>query len=445
VDFIPIATGPVTATLAISDNAQGSPQSVALSGNGGTTGISIAPTGVNFSSQTVGSPSAAVTINVTNTGSSPIALVVAMVGANPADFMETDKCSQVPLGAGNSCIINVVFDPTQAGNRSALIQISDNASGNPQTIPLTGSAVQATATISPANLTLAFGSQLAGTTGTAAQNVTITNGGSGGAILTVSGATLNPATDFTLVNNCKSGLAAGLSCTMAVTFTPPAPSVNTQCGSAAGAQTSVLSIVDNDPKSPQMLTLSGTSQDYCLAPSGANSVTVTSGNTGQFQLAAQSFGFAGTVALTCTASVPEGTCSVLPASVNLTSGAPIPIQVNVTTTARPAGSVVGVFDHFGDQASGKLVRLTVPVFAVVMLGTLLAVNLLERRRSNMLRVLQTCAILIVMSVGLAACFGGSRGAAVAPTGTTAGTYPITVTATTTSGATRTIGLTLVVE
>ena len=445
VDFIPIATGPVAASLTINDNAQGSPQSVALSGNGGTTGISIAPTSVNFSSQTIGSPSTAVTVNVTNTGSSPIALVVAMVGANPADFMETDKCSQVPLGTGNSCIINVVFNPTQAGNRSAVIQISDNAPGNPQTIPLTGSAVQATAQVVPANLMLTFGSQLAGTTGTAPQNVTITNGGSGAAILTVSGATLNPAADFTLANSCTSGLAVGKNCTMAVTFTPPAPGANTQCGSAAGAQTSVLSIVDNDPKSPQTLTLSGTSLDFCLVPSGANSATVTSGSTGQFQLAAQTFGFAGTVALTCTASIPQGACTLLPTSVNLTSGAPIPIQVNATTTARPAGSVVGVFGNLEDQGPEKLERVAVRSLVFLMLGTLFAVSWLESRRSSRMRVLQTCTILIVMSVGLVACFGGSREAAVIPTGTAAGTYPLTITATTTTGATRTIGLTLVVE
>ena len=443
-DFIPIATGPVSASLTINDNAQGSPQSVALSGNGGTTGISIAPSSVNFSSQTVGSPSAPVTVNVTNTGSSPIALVVAMVGADPLDFTETDKCSQAPRGAGNSCIINAVFNPTQAGNRSAVIQISDNAPGNPQTIPLAGPAVQATATITPVNLMMNFGSQLAGTTGTAAQNVTITNGGSGGAILTINNATLNPATDFTVANNCKSGLAAGLSCTLAVTFAPAAPAPNTQCGSAAGPQTSTLSIFDNDPKSPQTLLLSGTSLDFCLVPPGALSTTVESGSTGAFQLEAQSAGFVGSVALTCTAAVPEGACTVLPTSVDLSGGAPLPIQVSVTTTARPAGSIVGAFGKFGDLASRELASLIILVFLFAIVGMLLAGNSLRGRRSNLLRVVQTCAVLIIISVGLAACFGGNQGAVI-PTGTAAGTYPLTITATTTAGATRTIGLTLIVE
>ena len=215
------------------------------------------------------------------------------------------------------------------------------------------------------------------------------------------------------------------------------------CGSAAGAQTSVLSIVDNDPKSPQTLTLSATSLDFCLVPSGANSATVTSGSTGQFQLATQTFGFAGTVALACTASIPQGACTVLPTSVNLAAG--MSIQVNVTTTARPTGSVVGVFGNLEDQGPEKLERLAVRSLVFLMLGTLFAVSWLESRRSSRVRVLQTCTILIVMSVGLVACFGGSREAAVIPTGTAAGTYPLTITATTTTGATRTIGLTLVVE
>jgi hypothetical protein len=173
-------------------------------------------------------------------------------------------------------------------------------------------------------------------------------------------------------------------------------------------------------------------------PSGANSATVTSGSTGQFQLAAQTFGFVGSVALTCTASIPQGACTLLPTSVSLTTGAPIPIQVSVTTTARPTGSVVGAFGNFGDQASGKSARLAVRILVFLTLGTLVAVSWLKSRRSSVVRVLQTCAILIFMSVSLVACFGGSQGTAVVPTGTAAGTYPITITATTTTGATRTV-------
>jgi len=445
VDFIPTAAGAVAAALTVSDNAQGSPQSIPLSGNGGTTGVSIAPASINFSSETVGSSSAATTVNVTNTGSSPIALLVAVVGADPADFMETDKCSQVPLGAGNSCIVNVVFDPTQAGNRAAVIQISDNAPGNPQTIAVTGSAVQAMATIAPASLMMSFGAQLAGAASGTAQNVTITNSGTGAAILTVSNASLRPATDFTLTNNCKAGLAAGVSCMLAVTFTPPAPIANTQCGAAAGTQTSTLSIFDNDPKSPQMLTLSGMALDFCLIPPGAISATVPSGSTGEFMLDAQSAGFAGTVALTCAASVPLGACTVAPPSLTLTTWNPVPFQVNVTTTARPAGSLVGIFHELAIGTDRGSAGAIAGAFGFLLFAAFIAANGLDRRRRLLARFIQTCTIIVGMSLGLVACGGGSQGAAIAASGTAAGTYPVTITGTTTTGATRTIGLTLVVQ
>jgi hypothetical protein len=446
VDFDPNSAGPVSAALTISDNAQGSPQSVALSGNGGTTGISITPASVNFAVETVGSPSPGAPVTIVNAGTTPIVLSVTVVGTDPKDFsaIETPTCPQ-PLGAGNSCVISAVFDPTQAGNRSAAIQISDNAPGSPQTISVSGPAVQATATITPANLMMTFGPQLAGTTSSAAQNVTITNGGSGSAILTVNSTAVSPALDFSLANNCKSGLAAGKSCTIGVTFTPPAPAANTQCGAAAGTQTSTLSIFDNDPNSPQVLTLSGTAQDYCLVPSSAISATVSSGSTGEFQLAAQSAGFAGAVALTCTGSVPEGTCTVSPASVTLAAGAaPIPFQVNLTTTAQPTGSITGLFRHFEIGVNGKSVGVTDRVLMFLLLGAFVMAGRL-RRRTWSLRVLETCAIFIILSVALVACGGGSQGAVVSATGTTPGTYPLTITGTTTGGATRTIALSLTVQ
>jgi hypothetical protein len=230
-----------------------------------------------------------------------------------------------------------------------------------------------------------------------------------------------------------------------VTFTPPAPAANTQCGSAAGAQTSTLSIFDNDPKSPQVLALSGMAMDYCLIPPGAISATVPSGSAGQFQLDAQSAGFAGTVALTCTAAVPEGACTILPATVTLTAaGAPVPFQVSVTTTARPAGSLVGIFDNFRIVPTEKLSGVSVRAFGLLILAMLLWPSGARRHRTGTLRALETCVLAVVISLGLAACSGGSQ-TAVAATGTAAGTYPITITGTTTAGATRTLGLTLTVQ
>jgi hypothetical protein len=443
VDFIPIAAGAVSAALTVTDNAQGSPQAVALSGNGGTSGISIAPSSVSFASATVGSPSAAVPVTVTNTGTSPLALTVTLAGGNPADFTEADTCSQSPLGAGKTCLINVAFDPTHSGNRSAVVAIADDVPGSPQTVPLSGSAVQATATVSPIG-PLTFGSQLVGTA-SATQTVTITNSGSGAAVLSVNSASATPFADFTLVNNCKSGVAAGGSCTIGVTFTPPPDGANTLCGSTAGPQNSVLKIFDNDPASPQMVTLSGVAQDYCLASSGAMNATVTAGGSAEFPMDAQAQGFGGTVALTCAATIPQGGCSVTPASVMITGGAPVPFQVSVTTTAATTSAAIG-----SGPGASALLRLVSCAFAGLLLLLLTQAAPTQRYlagqvHSHAFRMVQAGTILVLLSLGLAACFGG-QGAAVQPvTGTPAGTYPVTVTGTTTSGATRTIGLSLTVQ
>ncbi len=446
VDFIPAVAGAVTAALTISDNAQGSPQSVALSGNGGTAGISISPSSLSFAPESVGIPSAPVTANIKNTGTSPLSMTVGIVGSDPADFSETDNCSQLPLGAAQTCMVSVTFNPKQAGSRSAVVQISDNAPENPQTIPLSGTAVQATAAISPAG-GLSFATQLAGTAGTA-QNVTVTNSGSGAAILSISSATLSPAGDFTLANNCKAGVAAGGSCMIGVTFTPPVASADTACGSTAGNQTSALKIFDNDPASPQSVNVSGTVTDYCLVPPGAISATVTAGGTAQFMVDAQATGYTGTIMLTCTATITQGTCTVNPATVTFTGNAPVPVQVSVTTTGSAVSAGMKSPDH-----PLRLQPSFVFAFSMMLIpfvGGWFAQRATSERRKFLgafaqpLRFAQSLILLLAFSLMLVACFGSSANS-VSAGGTPVGTYPITITGTTSPGVARTIGLTLTVQ
>jgi len=150
------------------------------------------------------------------------------------------------------------------------------------------------------------------------------------------------------------------------------------------------------------------------------------------------------VALTCTATVPQGVCSVTPASVMLSGVAPVSFQVSVTTTAAVTSAALG-----GGPGAAGLVR-----FVVGALGVLILCGLMGRAseseldvqhvRGQVFRLAQAGVVLVMLSVGLAACFGGP-GAAVQPLpGTPAGTYPLTVTGTA-AGATRTVGLTLTVQ
>ncbi|HEY6770381.1 MAG TPA: FG-GAP-like repeat-containing protein [Candidatus Sulfotelmatobacter sp.] len=89
-----------------------------------------------------------------------------------------------------------------------------------------------------------FGNQTVGTT-SSPQNVTLTNRGN--LALTISSIRFARSADFQQTNNCGSSVAAGGSCTFAVTFTP----------TATGTQVGVLVIGDSAPRSPQQLTLTG--------------------------------------------------------------------------------------------------------------------------------------------------------------------------------------------
>jgi len=375
-------------------------------------------------------------------------MTISLTGANPGDFVETDTCSENPLGANKSCLIDVTFKPKDAGSRSALIQILDSAPGSPQIIPLSGTAVQATASIAPATL-VPFGPQLAGTTSGTPQNVTITNSGGGAAILTVSNASLNPSANFMLANKCTAGLAAGGSCTMAVTFAPAAPAANAQRGAAAGTQTSVLSIFDNDPNSPQTLTLLGMAVDYCLVPPGAISATVASGSTGTFTIVAQSEGFAGTIALTCAATVPQGACTVSQGSVALAGNVASQFQVSVTTTAQSVSAAAGLWHGLRCGAQERLggdggrAAFVVVGGATFCLAAFFAA--LGAKKIRLVHVLQGLAVFVVLGFGLVACGGGGIQGTVTAVGTPSGTYALTITGTTTTGATRTLGLTLTVQ
>jgi hypothetical protein len=383
-------------------------------------------------------------VNVLNTGSLPVALVITDTDA--ADFPENGCSAGAPLGAGQTCMLTINFAPQQPGTAelTAVVQISGNAPQSPLIIKLSGQPVQAAATVSPAG-PLMFGSQLVGTA-SAAQIVTITNSGMTGTILTVGTPVITPAASanyFGLANTCKSGLAAGGNCTIGVTFAPPAAGANAQCGSTAGPQNGTLKILDNDPASPQLLMISGVAMDYCLTTSGAMSATVTAGGTAEFPMAAQAQGFSGAVALTCAATVPQWVCSVTPASVMLSGVAPVSFQVNVTTTAATASAAMA-----GMPDAASMLRFTACGLGFLMLWGLMGGGGAPRSnmycRADAFRVAQGLVILLVLSLGLAACFG-SKGAAVQPLpGTPAGMYPLTVTGTA-AGATRTVGLTLTVQ
>jgi hypothetical protein len=136
VSFKPTAKGPASGKLSVTDDATGSPQTVALSGMG--TVVNLSPIGVNFGDQKVGTKSAPVPVQLTNEGTTTLSITqIAIAGPDPNDFSQTNNCgSSVP--AGGSCTIKVTFQPTTTGSRSAKLAVSDDGGGSPQEVPLGG-------------------------------------------------------------------------------------------------------------------------------------------------------------------------------------------------------------------------------------------------------------------------------------------------------------------
>jgi hypothetical protein len=152
VTLTPSVVGPRSAVLSLADNAPGSPHTVPLSGTGLAVSVAdLAPIGLAFSTQHLGTASSAQTVTLSNSGGAALnSIVISVVGTNSADFGQTNTCGTT-VPASLNCTILVTFTPSQAGSESALLNIVDNAAGSPQTVALSGTGVQTVPTITWAN------------------------------------------------------------------------------------------------------------------------------------------------------------------------------------------------------------------------------------------------------------------------------------------------------
>lgn len=243
VTFNPGASGTRNASLQISDNALGSPQTVILSGTGVSPIdflLSVAPA----SQQAVAGNSARYTLNASGNAPS-IALSGTAAPAGP-----TLTFSPNPIAPGGSSTLTV---STNLSTLPGLYQLAITAAGP-------SSSHQATATLTiagptslaPASLT--FPSQVIGAT-SPPQTVTLTNTSSADVHFTGPGIALSTGFygDFTQTNTCGASLAPGSSCIITVAFSP----------TGSGARGSALLVIDDASNSPGTVTLTGEGVGSC--------------------------------------------------------------------------------------------------------------------------------------------------------------------------------------
>jgi len=310
--FTPTASGSMSATLNVNDNAAGSPQTVALSGTGAAPPApvdSIAPSSLSFSAQTVGTTSNAQTVTLTNTGTAALLISsISISGTQGTDFGQTNNCTTIAMG--NSCTVSVTFSPGGSGTRTGTMSIVDNTTGSPYTVSLTGIGGYPNVSITPGTLT--YGNQTVGTT-SAAQTSTITNI----SIVPLVISSIVSSGPFAQTNNCPNSLPVGNSCTVQVTFSP----------TAAGAVTGAITYTVNLPAGGTLSTAlkgTGISPVFSGVPPSASFVcqetvncptsrnyTIT--NTGNATLSVTSVigtpSFTGTLT-GCGTVAPNGTCTL---------------------------------------------------------------------------------------------------------------------------------------
>ncbi len=325
VKFAPMALGAQSGILTVKDML--GTQTVPLSGTGiAAPVITVNPTGLTFTAQTVNVASAPQSLTVTNTGSIPVANVgFQIAGQSLTSFSGTTTCGAT-LANGSTCTVQVIFTPSASGQAVASLTITSSTPGAqlPPAVSLTGTG-QAAAGLSASPAQLTFAPQALGQ-GSTPQTVTIANTGGTGAssfALAVSG-------PFSLAQNtCGTSLGAGASCSTGVVFTPMSKGILT--GALTASSTSAITAAT--------VALSG-----------------TGGLTGAVQLLPAQVNFpvtgVGTTSTAVTVTVTNSSGAVALAELALTVSSGFKLAASTCGTSLAAGASCSVGVEFAPASAG---------------------------------------------------------------------------------------------
>jgi len=229
--FTPTAAGARTATLYLNDDAAGSPQQVTLTGTGQLVAgmATLSATTLTFPPVNVGTAATTQYVDIHSTGFVPLVIQgVSIVSGNAADFTLSNQygtcLTGMTLQVGQECDIRVVFDPTAAGTRGALLLISTAPPAVPYTVQLNGTGVALVPQLTLSLPSLTFAAQTVNTS-SGAQYVQLTSSGTGPVIISGVATSGLAAKDYKVTDQagtCVEGvtLAPGAKCNLRVIFDP---------------------------------------------------------------------------------------------------------------------------------------------------------------------------------------------------------------------------------
>lgn len=417
VTFTPSASGAAQGTLTITSSTQQvKAVTVPLNGTGASVaGLSATPPTLTFAAIALGQTSAAQTVTVTNNGGSPAAGL--SLGVTGPFALAQNSCGS-SLAGGASCTTGVVFAPMQTGALSGALTVTSTSMTTPATVALNGiGGLTGALQMQPAQVS--FPTTGVGTTSSPI-TVTLTNTSTA---VSLDKLVLTASSQFNVTSTtCGSSLAAGASCTAALTFAP----------ASVGAQTGTLTITSSELGANAAVPLMGKGFDFTSTTTGSASQTVASGQTATFTLTLSPVGDSGSFTFQCNSLPQYATCVFSPTTLNVADGTTGTETLQITTSQATAA-----LERTGGMPAALPLSLACGLFLL---------PLACRRRRAWLLVLLGVALAMAGAGGCSGSGGGGGGTPPPPTSsdTPTGTYSIRVVSTS-NGVQHTVTLTLVVD
>jgi hypothetical protein len=438
VTFAPTTAGGATASLVVSSSTSGvAPATVPLTGTSqNPAGLNVSPAQLVFPIVAPGQSSTA-QVTITNNGVTAVNSLTFSV-TPPFSTVATANPCGTSLGAGASCTIGVVFSPALNGDYAGTLTVASSSQTQAITLLSGTGGVPGSVQFQPGLI----GPCTVGTTAvncflqtgvgltSSASTVTITNPDP---VTSLRSLALAASAGFKLVNNsCPSTLAALASCTVGVEFAP----------SSVGTQSGALTVSDSVLTPGSTMALSGTGFDFALTPSGSSTQTVANGQTAYYTLSicgaegctlTPTLVAQGAFTFQCGSLPTNSACTFSPSSEIIPAGTKGSVLVQIATGLTTASV------HSSPPLSWPALPLAC--------GLLLAPFALRRGRKALLLI----ALLMILTGGVSSCTssgiisGGTISGSGSGSGiTSAGTFPVVVTATS-NGVQHQVTLTLIVD